>query len=131
MSERERGGRVSERMRKRARERERERERESAIHTQLKTVTRAINLNTPVSQYGHCEVASKTEARNLLRIVKCEVGKSFLYGNQRYAGSESLIILCQDNCLNVPTQTNEGLHCERVPVVNPQCYFVNPQINAS
>ena len=81
MSVRERGGeRVSERMR--------ERERESAIHTQLKTVTRAINLNTPVSQYGHCEVASKTEARNLLRIVKCEVGKSFLYGNQRYAGSQ-------------------------------------------
>ena len=57
-SERER---VSERMRKR--------ERESAIHTELKSVTRAINLNTPVSQYHHCEVASKTEARNLLRIV--------------------------------------------------------------
>ena len=53
--------RVSERMRKR--------ERESAIHTELKSVTRAINLNTPVSQYHHCEVASKTEARNLLRIV--------------------------------------------------------------
>ena len=51
------------------RENEKERERESAIHTELKSVTRAINLNTPVSQYHHCEVASKTEARNLLRIV--------------------------------------------------------------